>query len=329
MSKAASRTKIVDAQVAEVAEAKVLETAKMYNLDMDLISEEYFAPLEESLPYAISDSRGYIVIPETEIEKSIWLDPPTNLTTVNIKGGEPFSAFIMPKMRVSVLGKSLPYWYYSNSPANRASKLAGQPICWYNSPEGQDLKAEMEKAAQSSSGVRPYAYATKLQLFLLDQDMIPLHEVPLNCNFRGSACWHVLDELKKFYSSAEKTVAKVAGSRRTAFDERVRALFIPEIEFGTEWVGTEGQKSEAIRIKQITKPTTENLAEWYLGFKETTDIRNLIWDTQYNYKGCGANRLPAPIILNSAPVSPAISAGTNALQLNPGSEVDPEAAKVF
>ena len=313
------KAQAVDAQEFEVIDdVQVLETAKMYNLDMDLISEEYFAPLDEALPYAISDSRGYIIIPETEIEKSIWLDPPTNLTTVNIKGGSPFSAFIMSKMRVSVLGKSLPYWYYSNSLANRASKLAGQPICWYNSPEGQDLKAEMEKAAQSSSGVRPYAYATKLQLFLLDEDRIPLHEVPLSCNFRGSACWHVLAELKKFYSSAEKVIAKVAGSRRTAFDERVRALFIPEIEFGTEWVGSEGQKSEAIRIKSITKPTTENLTEWYLGFKETAEIRNLIWDTQYNYKGCGASRLPEPASLNSEPVVQAITSSPNTLRLSPG-----------
>lgn len=323
MSKATKiETETVESQV-------VMETAKMYNLDMSLISEEYFAPLDEALPYAISDSRGYIMIPGTEIEKSAWLSPPTNLTTVSIKGGEPFSALIMPKMRVSVLGKSLPYWYYSNSPANRTSKLAGQPVCWYNSPEGQNLKAEMEKAAQSSSGVRPYAYATKLQLFLLDEDMIPLHEIPLSCNFRGSACWHVLDELKKFYLSAEKVIAKVAGSRRTAFDERVRALFIPEIEFGTEWVGTEGQKSEAIRIKSITKPTTENLTEWYLGFKETAEIRNLIWDTQYNYKGCGASRLPEPASLNSEPVVQAIASSPNTLRLSPGVGANTEAAEAF
>ena len=315
----------------EAAEVEVIQTAKMYDLDVSLASEEYYSPLEESLPYAISDSRGYIVIPETEIEKSIWLDAPKEFATISIKGGEPFSALMMPEVHISILGKTQPYWYYSNSPANRASKLAGQPICWYNSPEGQDLKAEIEQTAQSASGVKPYAYATKIQFLLLDSDMIPMHEIPLSCNFRGSACWHVLDELKKFYSQAEKTFCQALGKRRTSFDDRVRALFPPRIKFGSEYVGPQGQKSEAIRIQSITKPTTENMTEWCLGFTQTQGIRDLIWDTQSNYQGCGANRLPAPIALNSMPVAPAITAGTDLRQLNPGvtSDADPEVAKYF
>lgn len=322
------KSETVEAQAIETTEVQVVPTAKMYNLDFDLFSEEYFAPLEENLPYAISDSRGFLTIPETEIEKSIWLDPPKKYISESIKGGEPFSSFRMSKVRFSLLEKSAPYWYYSNSPENRASKLAG-PICWYNSPEGQALKDELSTAPLPPSNIRPYVYATKLQILLLDEENIPLHEVPLNCNFRGSACWHVLDELRKFYSSAEKTLSKLGNFRRTAFDNRVRALLIPSIEFGSEWVGT-GVKSEAIRIKEITKPTVENLSEWYLGFQETTDARNLIWDTQFNYKGCGANRLPAtPIALNPAVTPAMITSSTNAPQLSPGSDIDAEAASLF
>ncbi|MDP8934899.1 MAG: DUF5895 domain-containing protein [Cyanobacteriota bacterium] len=319
-------TEVVDTQAIET-EVQVVPTAKMYELDTELFSEEYFAPLEESLPYAISDSRGFLTIPETEIEKSLWLDPPKEFVTESIKGGEPFSSFRMSDIRISLLQKSAPYWYYSNSPENRASKLVG-PICWYNSPEGQVLKEELKTAPLPPSNIRPYVYAVKLQIMLLDGDNIPLHEVPLSCNFRGSACWQILDELRKFYSSAEKTLSKVGNFRRTSFNEQVRALLIPGIKFGSEWVGS-GVKSEAIRIKEITKPTIENMNEWYLGFKHTTATRNLIWQTQLDYKDCGANRLPTPIALPSAPVPSALAATANAPQLNPGSEVDPQAADIF
>jgi hypothetical protein len=331
MSNSTGKTKaeVVDTSAIETTEVEVLQTARMYDLDSELFSEEYFAPLEEPLPYAISDARGFITIPETEIEKTLWLDPPQNFITESIKGGEPFSAIRFTDVRISLLGKSAPYWYYSNSPENRASKLAGKPVCWYNSPDGEILKAKLETDPLPASNIRPYAYATKLQFLLLDSDNIPLHEIPFTCNFRGSACWHVLDELRKFYSSAEKTLSKVGNFRRTAFDQRVRSLLIPSIKFGTDWVGSVA-KSEAIRIKEITKPTVENMTEWYLGFKQTTATRNLIWDTQFNYKDCGANRLPEPIALNSAQIAPAIPSSANVPQLNPGSEeVDAEAANLF
>lgn len=312
----------------EAVEAQVIETAKMYNLDTDLFSEEYFSPLGESLPYAISDARGYLVIPDTEMEKALWLDMPSEFDSVQIKGGKPFMATKMFSIRASILGKSAPYWYYSNSPENQASKLAGQPVCWYNSAEGQALKDELSTAPLPPSNIRPYVYATKIQLFLLDEYNMPLHEVPLNCNFRGSACWHVLDELKKFYSSAEKTLAKVGNFRRTAFDDRVRALLIPTIKFGSEWVGAVA-KSEAIRIAEITKPTTENLTEWYLGFRETTAMRNLIWDTQSNYQNCGLSKLPPALAASPSTLVVSVVPGASAPQLSPALEVDPEAAQVF
>lgn len=312
----------------EAVEAQVIETAKMYNLDTDLFSEEYFSPLDESLPYAISDARGYLVIPDTEMEKALWLDMPSEFDSVQIKGGKPFMATKMSSIRASILGKSAPYWYYSNSPENQASKLAGQPVCWYNSAEGQALKDELSTAPLPPSNIRPYVYATKIQLFLLDEYNMPLHEVPLNCNFRGSACWHVLDELKKFYSSAEKTLAKVGNFRRTAFDDRVRALLIPTIKFGSEWVGAVA-KSEAIRIAEITKPTTENLTEWYLGFRETTAMRNLIWDTQSNYQNCGLSKLPPALAASPSTLVVSVVPGASAPQLSPALEVDPEAAQVF
>lgn len=312
----------------EAVEAQVIETAKMYNLDTDLFSEEYFSPLGESLPYAISDARGYLVIPDTEMEKALWLDMPSEFDSVQIKGGKPFMATKMSSIRASILGKSAPYWYYSNSLENQASKLAGQPICWYNSAEGQALKDELSTAPLPPSNIRPYVYATKIQLFLLDEYNMPLHEVPLNCNFRGSACWHVLDELKKFYSSAEKTLAKVGNFRRTAFDDRVRALLIPTIKFGSEWVGAVA-KSEAIRIAEITKPTTENLTEWYLGFRETTAMRNLIWDTQSNYQNCGLSKLPPALAASPSTLVVSVVPGASAPQLSPALEVDPEAAQVF
>ena len=312
----------------EAVEAQVIETAKMYNLDTDLFSEEYFSPLGESLPYAISDARGYLVIPDTEMEKALWLDMPSEFDSVQIKGGKPFMATKMSSIRASILGKSAPYWYYSNSPENQASKLAGQPVCWYNSAEGQALKDELSTAPLPPSNIRPYVYATKIQLFLLDEYNMPLHEVPLNCNFRGSACWHVLDELKKFYSSAEKTLAKVGNFRRTAFDDRVRALLIPTIKFGSEWVGAVA-KTEAIRIAEITKPTTENLTEWYLGFRETTAMRNLIWDTQSNYQNCGLSKLPPALAASPSTLVVSVVPGASAPQLSPALEVDPEAAQVF
>lgn len=312
----------------KAVEAQVIETAKMYNLDTDLFSEEYFSPLGESLPYAISDARGYLVIPDTEMEKALWLDMPSEFDSVQIKGGKPFMATKMSSIRASILGKSAPYWYYSNSLENQASKLAGQPICWYNSAEGQALKDELSTAPLPPSNIRPYVYATKIQLFLLDEYNMPLHEVPLNCNFRGSACWHVLDELKKFYSSAEKTLAKVGNFRRTAFDDRVRALLIPTIKFGSEWVGAVA-KSEAIRIAEITKPTTENLTEWYLGFRETTAMRNLIWDTQSNYQNCGLSKLPPALAASPSTLVVSVVPGASAPQLSPALEVDPEAAQVF
>jgi hypothetical protein len=327
MSKS-TKTETVEVQAIEAVEVQTLETAKMYNLDTDLFSEEYFSPLDESLPYAISDARGYLAIPDTEVEKALWLDMPSEFDLHSIKGGKPFMVIKMPSIRASILGKSAPYWYYSNSPENQVAKLAGQPVCWYNSAEGQALKDELSTAPLPPSNIRPYVYATKIQLFLLDEYNMPLHEVPLSCNFRGSACWHVLDELKKFYSAAEKTLAKVGNFRRTAFDARMRALLIPTIKFGSEWVGTVA-KSEAIRIAEITKPTTENLTEWYLGFRETTAMRGLIWDTQSNYQNCGLSKLPPALAaLPSTSVVSAI-AGTSAHQLSPAVEVDPEAAQVF
>ena len=324
-----TKTEIVNTQTPEAVEVEIVETEKMYHLDTDLFSEEYYAPLDESLPHAISDGRGYIIIPETEIEKSMWLDPPTDLVMESIKGGDKFSAYKMSDIRVSILGKTPPFWYYSNNLENRTSKLAGKPICWYNSAEGEALKDEMAKTTLPAGKMRPYVYATKLQLLLLDEDNNPLHEVPLSCNFRGSACWHVLSELRQFYSSAEKTLTKVGNFRRTAFDERVRALFIPNIKFGSEWVGAEGQKSEAIRITEITKPAPHNITEWYLGFKELVPLRNLIWNAQLDYQNCGASKLPAPIaVLDSASIAPAIAAVSDAPQLSSGA-VDPEVAELF
>ena len=322
-----AKTEIVETP--ETVEVEVLETEKMYNLDTDLFSEEYYAPLDESLPHAISDGRGYIIIPETEIEKAMWLDPPTDLAMESIKGGKPFLAYKMKDIRVSILERTPPFWYHSNSVENKASKIAGQPICWYNSAEGQALKDEMAKTTSPASSVRPYVYATKLKMMLLDQDSNPLHEIPLNCNFRGGACWHVLTELRQFYSSAEKVLAKKGNVRRTAFDERVRALLIPDIKFGSEWIGAEGQKGESIRFAEITKPTAENLNKWYLGFKELVPLRNLIWNAQLDYQNCGASKLPAPIVaLDSVPIAPAIAAVSDAPQLSPG-VVDPEVAELF
>ena len=326
MSKTA-KTEIVE--TSEAVEVEIVETEKMYNLDTDLFSEEYYAPLDESLPHAISDGRGYIIIPETEIEKAMWLDPPTDLVMESIKGGDKFSAYRMYNIRVSILGKTAPFWYHSSSVENKASKLAGKPICWYNSAEGQALKDEMVKTTSPASSIRPYVYATKLQMMLLDQDSNPLHEIPLSCNFRGGACWHVLTELRQFYSSAEKVLAKKGNFRRTAFDERVRALLVPDIKFGSEWIGAEGQKGESIRFAEITKPTAENLNKWYLGFKELVPLRNLIWNAQLDYQNCGASKLPAPIAaLDSASIAPAIAATSDAPQLSPGA-VDPEAAELF
>ena len=326
MSKTA-KTEIVE--TSEAVEVEIVETEKMYNLDTDLFSEEYYAPLDESLPYAISDGRGYIIIPETEIEKSMWLDPPTDLVMESIKGGDKFSAYRMYNIRVSVLEKTPPFWYYSNSVENKASKVAGQPICWYNSAEGQALKDEMAKTTSPASSVRPYVYATKLKMMLLDQDSNPLHEIPLSCNFRGGACWHVLTELRQFYSSAEKVLAKKGNFSRTAFDKRVRALLIPDIKFGSEWIGAEGRKGESIRFAEITKPTAENLNKWYLGFKELVPLRNLIWNAQLDHQDCNASKLPAPIAaLDSASIAPAIAAVSDAPQLSPGA-VDPEAAELL
>ena len=41
-----TKTEIVNTQTPEAVEVEIVETEKMYNLDTDLFSEEYYAPLD-------------------------------------------------------------------------------------------------------------------------------------------------------------------------------------------------------------------------------------------------------------------------------------------
>lgn len=318
-------------EIPESSEVTVFEPQKMYELDSSLISEEFFAPIEESLPYAISDARGFLLIPETEIEKALWLDPPKQYKQFDIKGGEKFSAIALSEIHASILKKSPPFWYYAKTDENEANKVVGKPICWYNSPEGQQIKAECDNTHGGKK--RPYAYATKLQIILLDPELLPLHQIPLSVKFRGTACWHVLDELKKFFASADKMFAKMNGlQQRTAFDDRVHALFAPKISFGSEYVG-KIDKSEAIRIKDITKPTSENLFEWCLAVKGAEDRKEMLWEYQRDYKDSDATKLPAPLVaLSPSNPVPALSSDTTELpQLAPSNNLDEdfEAGNLF
>jgi hypothetical protein len=312
----------------EITETQVFQPQKMYELDSSLIAEEYFAPIDEQLPYAISDARGMILIPSDQVEASLWLDPPAEFKKFQIKGGEPFEAIAFTEIHASILAKSPPFWYYAKTDENRANNLVNKPVCWYNSPEGELVKTEFDNAPSGKK--RPYNYAIKLQVVLLDADLIPLHQIPFSIKFRGTACWNVLPELKKFYNSADKLFAKMNGmQQRTAFDDRVHALFAPKITFGSEYVG-KTDKSESIRITDITKPTTENLFEWCLAVKGAEDRKEMLWDMQRDYKGADANKLPAPIASLPANPTPELTGEADLPQLAPSDpDEDFENGKLF
>lgn len=319
-------TEVVDsAEITEITETEVFQPQKMYELDSSLIAEEFFAPIDETLPYAISDARGMLLIPSDQLEGALWLDVPTELKEFRIKGGEPFKAISYTEIHASILNKSAPFWYYAKTDENEAAKLVNQPVCWYNSPEGQRIKVECDNAP---AGKRQYNYAIKLQLVLLDTDLVPLHQIPFSVKFRGTACWNVLPELKKFYSSADKLFAKMNGmQQRTAFDDRVHALFAPKIKFGSEFVGKK-DKSESIRIVDITKPTTENLFEWCLAVKGAEDRKELLWEMQRDWKDADANKLPIPIAsLPPSATIPELSANLDLPQLAPSASVNEEFEK--
>lgn len=319
-SNPAQNTQIVDS--VEITETEVFQPQKMYELDSSLIAEEFFAPIDETLPYMISDARGMLLIPSDQFEKALWLDIPTGFKEFRIKGGEPFDAIAYTEIHASILNKSAPFWYYSKTDENEAAKLVNQPVCWYNSPEGEQVKVECDKAP---AGKRKYNYAIKLQLVLLDPDLVPLHQIPFSVKFRGTACWNVLPELKKFYSSADKLFARMNGmQQRTAFDDRVHALFAPKITFGSEFAGKK-EKSESIRIIDITKPTTENLFEWCLAVKGAEDRKEMLWEMQRDYKGADANKLPTPIAsLPPSAKTPELSASSNLPQLAPSGSLNEE-----
>jgi hypothetical protein len=313
-----SATEVVDN--VEITETQVFQPEKMsYDFDSSLFAEEYFAPIEETLPYAISDATGRILIPETEVEKAEWFDPPTEYDQFDIKGGDKFNALAYSEIHVSILKKDGPFWYYAKTDANEANKLVNQPVCWYNSAQGQEVKVEFDNAPAND---RPYNYAIKLQIVLLDSDLAPMHQVPLSLKFRGTACWNVLTELRKFYTSCDKLFAAMNGHPRTAFDHRVHALFAPKIVFGSESVGKK-YKSPSIRIKEITKPTKENVAEWCLAVNSERARNEMLWVMQQDYAAADANKLPAPIASLPASPTPTASALTGETDLPQLAPSDP------
>lgn len=310
------QAEIVDS--VEIAETQVFQPQKMdYDFDSSLFAEEYFAPIEETLPYAISDATGRLLIPETEVEKAEWFDLPAEYEQVDIRGGDKFPALIFPEIHASILKKDGPFWYYAKTDANEANRLVNQPICWYNSPRGQEIKVEFDNAPAND---RPYNYAIKLQIVLLDDYLTPMHQVPISVKFRGTAVWNVLTELRKFYTSCDKLFSAMNGQPRTGFDHRIHALFAPKIVFGSESVGKPGKRSPSIRIKEITKPTKENVAEWCLAKKSERARNEMLWVMQQDYAAADINKLPAPIAtLPSSTAKQELSAGSDLAQLTPSS----------
>ena len=315
-----ANAEIVDS--AEIAETEVFQPQKMsYDFDSSLFAEEYLAPLDETLPYAISDAVGRILVPETEVEKAEWFDAPTEYEAYDIKGGDKFNAIAFSEAHISILDRTAPFWYYAKTDANEAAKLVNKPVCWYNSPEGKIVKKEFDEAPAND---RPYNYAIKLQIVLLDTNLFPMHQIPLSLRFRGTACWNVLKELKKFYASCGKLFASMNGRERTAFDERVYALFAPRIVFGSESVGKKF-KSPSIRIKEITQPTKENVSEWCLAVASERARSEMFWQMQLDYKDADANKIPAPIAaLPPSTATPELSAGSNLPQLAPSDDLNKE-----
>ncbi|MFP4336392.1 MAG: DUF5895 domain-containing protein [Halothece sp.] len=232
----------------------------MFELDPELLSEEFNSPRVPRLSYGIviNDNPAGLFIPEKNLSKAGWNSTP-ELIELELPGGKEKGVFLQ-SARMIVLGSMRPYIRYKNDDELGDEKLTA--IGWYD-----ENKHILDKKTMD-------AVSEHLIMFL-NENNEPLHQRPIRIRFKNVALWSLKEAIEEFYTSMEILFAKLTATRASGKSDRWRSLCIFACTFKGIKEGEGNNKSYCCKVENYTQPTMENFVSLFLGRKEQKEN---IWE---------------------------------------------------
>ena len=236
------------------------EIMSEFEIDPELLGEEFNAPRIPRLPYGIviNDNPAGLFIPEKNLVKAGWINPP-ELSEIELAGGKEKGLFLT-NVRMAILGSVTPYIRYKSS--DEVGDLALSAIGWYD-----ENKHLLDKKTMD-------AVSEHLIMFLSDRNEL-LHQRPIRIRFKNVALWSLKEALDEFYSASELVFAKFTGIRASGKSDRWRSLCVFACEFKAVKEGEGSNKSWCCKVSSYTQPTIENFSSLFMGTKAQKDA---IWE---------------------------------------------------
>ncbi|MFB2983411.1 DUF5895 domain-containing protein [Microseira sp. BLCC-F43] len=236
------------------------EITSEFEIDPELLGEEFNAPRIPRLPYAIviNDNPAGIFIPEKNLVKAVWIGE-QEIVEFELPSGKEKGIFLS-QVRMVILGCVRPYIRYKS--ADELGDLALSAIGWYD-----ENKHLLEKKTMD-------AVSEHLVVFLSDRNE-PLHQRPIRIRFKNVALWSIKEALDEFYSAIELVFAKFTSSRASGKSDRWRSLCVFACEFKAVKEGEGSNKSYCCKVGSYVQPTVENFTSLFLGSKHQKDT---IWE---------------------------------------------------
>lgn len=230
----------------------VQDFANEFEIDPELLLEEFNAPRMPRLPYGIvvNDNPAGLFVPEKNLAKAGWVGTP-ELTELDLAGGKERGLFLT-NARMAVLGSVTPYIRYKSS--DELGDLALSAIGWYD-----ENKHILDKKTMD-------AVSEHLVVFLSDRNEL-LHQRPIRIRFKNVALWSLKEALDEFYSAAELVFAKLTGLRASGKSDRWRSLCVFACEFKGFKEGEGSNKSYCCKVNSYTQPSLENFTTLFMGTK--------------------------------------------------------------
>ncbi|MBN3957886.1 DUF5895 domain-containing protein [Nostoc sp. NMS8] len=229
------------------------------DIDPELLSDSYNQVRRPLLPYGIvvNDKPAGLLIPEDQLEKAGWLDMPQedDLTIVTLT--EDVTGLLITQARLLVLAFVPEYIRYKSD----VEDLGGSFVGLYDEYKHNLDKKTMDVCSEHA-------------LVFLDEDNQPLHTTPVVVRFKNVALWSFKSVREEFYRSLEKTFADYFQVPFSGKNDRWRSLGVLSVEFKAVKEGEGKNKHDCCKTVDYTKPTVENLSQFYLG---QPTAKALIW----------------------------------------------------
>jgi len=239
-----------------------------FNLDPELLNEEYNQVRRPILPYGIilNENPAGILIPVDQIKKAGWIGAmPSSEDLHTASLSEETTGLLIKEARMVLLGYVPEYIRYKADVEEQGGVVVGL----YEEFKGELDKKTMEVCSEHA-------------IVFLDEHNQPLHVTPIVVRFKNVALWSFKSVREEFYRQLEKTFAQFCGTKFSGKNDKWRSLGVLQCRFKPVKEGVGKNKHYCCKTVDCTIPTVDNLPQVFLG---TPELKSKVWEFHDNIAG--------------------------------------------